>query len=137
MSLIRINRNPSARQLLVFGLAWLALLALLGWESWFRDRHLVAGTLWAVAAVVPLAGLVSKGFLRHVYLGLSYATYPIGFVLSHIVLALVYYLALTPIGLTMRLFRHDPLSRRVDPKAQSYWVSRSGTKTPESYLHQD
>ena len=37
----------------------------------------------------------------------------------------------------MRLFRHDPLSRRLDPKAQSYWVRRDGTKTPESYLHQD
>jgi hypothetical protein len=137
MSLIRINRNPSGRQLLVFGLAWLGLLALLGWESWHRGRHLAAGTLWALAAVVPLAGLLSRRFLRCVYLGLSYATYPIGFVLSHVVLALVYYLALTPIGLTMRLFRHDPLSRRLDPKAQSYWVRRDGTKTPESYLHQD
>ena len=91
MSLIRINRTPSGRQLLVFGVAWLVLLGLLGWESWSRNRHLAAETAWALAAAVPLAGLLSQAFLRHVYVALSYATYPIGFVVSHVVLALVYY----------------------------------------------
>lgn len=137
MSLIRINRNPSGRQLLVFGLAWVVFLALLGWDAWSRGQHLAAETTWTLAAVVPLAGLISPGFLRYVYLAASYATYPIGFVVSRVVLTLVYYLALTPIGLTMRLFGHDPLSRRFDPKARSYWVSRSGAKPAESYFRQD
>lgn len=137
MSLIRINRNPGRRQLLVFGLAWLAVLGLLGWESWHRGRHPAAEAAWVIAAAVPLAGLISPAFLRYVYLATSYATYPVGFAVSHLVLALVYYLALTPIGLTMRLFRHDPLSRRFDPEAQSYWVRRGGPRPAESYFQQD
>jgi len=136
MSLIRINKNPSRRQLRVFGLAWLVFLGLLGWESWLRGRHSAAEAAWALAAVVPLAGLLSPRFLRSVHLAMSYATYPIGFVVSRVVLALVYYLALTPIGLTMRLFRYDPLSRRFDPKARSYWIRRDATKTTESYFQQ-
>jgi len=136
MSLIRINKNPSRRQLRVFGLAWLVFLGLLGWESWYRGRHSAAEAAWALAAVVPLAGLLSPRFLRSVYLAMSYATYPIGFVVSRVVLALAYYLALTPIGLAMRLFGHDPLSRRFDPKAPSYWIRRDATKTPESYFRQ-
>jgi fatty acid desaturase len=136
MSLIRINRNPSGRQLLAFGLAWLAFLGLLGWESWLRGRHSAAEIAWTLAAAVPVAGLLSRGLLRLVYLAMSYATYPIGFVLSRILLALVYYLALTPIGLTMRLFRYDPLYRRFDPNAKSHWERRTGTKTAESYFDQ-
>jgi hypothetical protein len=136
MSLFRINRNPSRRQLLVFGLAWLAFVGLLGWRAWSRGSRSAAELAWILAVAVPLAGLASPGFLRGVYVGLSYATYPIGFVVSRILLALVYYLALTPIGLIMRLFRHDPLSRRFDPTARSYWIRRDGAKPAESYFNQ-
>jgi len=136
MSLIRINRNPSGHQLSTFGAAWLVLLGLFGWEAWLRNRHSAAEAAWALAALVPVAGLFSRRFLRFAYLALSYATYPIGFAVSHVVLAVVFYLALTPMGLAMRLFRHDPLSRRFDPKAGSYWVRRGGTKPPESYFQQ-
>ena len=64
------------------------------------------------------------GLMRMVFLGMSYLTWPIGFVVSHVVLALVYYLVLTPIGLLMRLFGYDSMKRRFDPEAPSYWVER-------------
>jgi hypothetical protein len=137
MSLIRINRNPSPRQLAVFGLAWLVFLGAFGLVRWLRGRHVAGEIAWVLAAVVPLAGLFMPRFLRLVYLAMSYATYPIGYVMSHVVLAAAYYLALTPIGLTMRLFRYDPLSRRFDSKAPSYWKPRSGPKSVEDYFRQN
>jgi hypothetical protein len=71
-----------------------------------------------------------------VYLGLSYATYPIGFAVSHVILVLVYCVVLTPIGLTMRLFGYDPLARRFDAGAKTYWTPRNKAKTVESYFKQ-
>jgi hypothetical protein len=136
MSLIRINRNPTGRQLAVFGAAWLTFLGISGWLSWSRGHRAAAETLWVLAALVPLGGIVSRSFLRIVYLGLSYATYPIGFVVSHVVLVLVYYVVLAPIGLAMRLFGHDPLERRFDAGAKSYWTPREKAKTVESYFKQ-
>jgi ABC-type uncharacterized transport system permease subunit len=136
MSLIRIEKNPSGRQLLVFGGAWLVFFGLWGGTAWRRGHPALAETLWLVAAVVPLAGALSRRILRHVYVGMSYVTYPVGLVASYIVLSLVYFLALTPIGLTMRLLGHDPLSRKIEPKATSYWNPRNKTKKPESYFNQ-
>jgi ABC-type uncharacterized transport system permease subunit len=136
MSLIRIESNPSARQLTVFAIAWLLFFGLWGLACWMKGRHTAGGILWIAAAAVPLAGAASAKLLRFAYVGMSYATYPVGFVVSHIVLALVYFLALTPIGLTMRLFGHDPLSRKFDPEAQSYWKPRDKTKPVESYFNQ-
>jgi len=136
MSLIRINKNPSGRQLLVFSLAWLALLGLSGWRSWLRGRLPAAEALWILAAVIPLSGMLSRRPVRWIYLALSYATYPIGFAVSRVVLALVYYLALAPIGLTMRLFGYDPLFRRFDPAARSYWTDRIAARPTESYFQQ-
>jgi hypothetical protein len=65
-----------------------------------------------------------------VFLGMSYAAWPIGFVVSHVILALVYYLVFTPVGLAMRIFRYDPMNRRFDDAAQSYWVVRDPAATP-------
>jgi hypothetical protein len=136
MSLVRINKNPSGRQLAVFGAAWLIFLGISGCLSWSRGHRGAAEAIWVLAALVPLGGTASRSFLRIVYLGLSYATYPIGFAVSHVILVLVYYVVLTPIGLTMRLFGYDPLARRFDAGAKTYWTPRNKAKTVESYFKQ-
>jgi ABC-type uncharacterized transport system permease subunit len=137
MSLIRIDKNPSGRQLVVFACAWAAFFGAWGFAFWHRGRHGAAEGLWVAAGVVPLAGAASRKLLSHVYVGMSYATYPLGYVVSHVVLALVYFLALTPIGLTMRLLGHDPLSRKFDPGAKTYWKKREKAKSAESYFNQN
>ena len=136
MSLIRISKNPSGRQLRVFAVAWLVVLGLAGTACWLRGRHPAAEALWTLACAVPLAGLWSPRFVRYGYVGLSYATYPIGFVISHVALAIVYYLVLTPIGLAMRLLGHDPLTRKFDPREKSYWRPAERSKPVESYFKQ-
>jgi hypothetical protein len=137
MSLVRIERNPSGRQLLVFGTAWLAFLGAAGLLAWHRGHHAPAEVLLALAAIVPLAGAFGRAVPRLAYVGLSYATYPVGFVASYLVLAVVYFLVVTPIGLLMRLLGKDPLSRTFDPGRQSYWIARDEKRTVESYFKQD
>ncbi|WP_199837065.1 MULTISPECIES: hypothetical protein [unclassified Streptomyces] len=39
-----------------------------------------------------------------------------------VLLAIVYYLVVTPLGLLARVVR-DPLARGIDPKAASYWAA--------------
>jgi hypothetical protein len=45
-------------------------------------------------------------------------------IVSPVALGLLFFVAVTPIGLLMRLFGQDPLRLRMDPKAQSYWIPR-------------
>jgi len=71
--------------------------------------------------------------LRRLYIGLSLATYPIGFVFSALVLVLIYYAILTPLGLILRVCGHDPLQRR---PAASYWHKRPGPRAAASYFRQ-
>jgi hypothetical protein len=136
MSLIRINKDPTRGQLAIFGGAWLVFVGLWGWAALRHGHPSGARVLWAVALAAPVAGLLWAPALRALYLGLSYATYPIGLVVSHVVLALVYYLALAPIGLTMRLFRNDPLTRRFDRDAKTYWRTREAARPAKDYFNQ-
>jgi hypothetical protein len=137
MSLIRISKNPPGRQLIVFALAWVAFVGSIGFADWHHGRHRAAEMFWAVAVILPLSGLVSRKPIKHAFVCLSYATYPIGVVVSHIALAIVYFLALTPIGLAMRALGRDPLSRKFDPSQKSYWIQRAPGRSAESYFKQN
>ena len=126
MSVVQINRNPTPRQLRQFGWIWMAFVALFGAVAWFKfDNPVVARGLWIAAVAVPVAGWALPAFMRLVFLGMSYLAWPIGFVVSHVILAAVYYLVVTPIGLVMRLFGYDSMKKTFDREAASYWVPRS------------
>ncbi|MBI4969550.1 MAG: hypothetical protein HZC25_15645 [Rhodospirillales bacterium] len=45
-------------------------------------------------------------------------------IVSPIVMALLFFAVVTPVGLLMRLFGKDPMQRRFDAKAESYWIPR-------------
>lgn len=136
--MIEINRNPSIRQLRQFGALWFpAFGALVGFLLYRRlDNPAAAFAVWGVAAVITLVGLVSPRFMRLVYVGMMTLTFPIGWVISNIILLLVYYLVLTPIGIAMRLAGRDPMQRRPDRSAASYWIARSAETPTARYFRQ-
>ena len=137
MSLISVNRNPSRRQLRQFGILWLVFLGVLGALSYFKSgNHQAAAVFWAVSVLVPIFGWIFPAFMRIVFLALSYAAFPIGFVVSHVILALVFYLVLTPVGLLMRLLGHDPMDRHIDSETESYWTERTDNTEVKRYFHQ-
>ena len=137
MSIIKINRNPSRVDLTVFGAIWLLFFAVVGVVVRSRDgSEAVVFGIWAAAVAVPLAGWIAPGFMRIVYLGMAYLAFPIGFVVSHLLLAGVYYLVLTPTGLLMRTLGHDPMNRRRDAGARSYWVPRKSNGDADRYFRQ-
>jgi fatty acid desaturase len=137
MSLMRIDYNPSRGQLAVFGAVWLVFFGALGGVIDGRGgpRGLAAAA-WLAAIVVPSIGWLVPRFMRLVYLGMALLAFPVGLVVSYVVLAAVYYLVFAPIGLLMRLFGYDPLKRRFDRAAESYWVARRAAVDLRRYFRQ-
>ena len=136
MSLIRLNLTPAPRDLRVFSTLWLVFLGAFGALAWHQGAHRVAFTLWAAGGIGGVAGLIFPPAMRYVYLGSVYVTFPIGFVSSYVILGAVYYLVLTPIGLIMRLLRHDPLTRRFEPERKTYWQPRGQPRPAHRYFRQ-
>jgi hypothetical protein len=44
--------------------------------------------------------------------------------ISPLVLAVLFYGCVTPIGFLMRLAGNDPMRRKLEPAAKSYWITR-------------
>ena len=57
-------------------------------------------------------------------------------IVSPVVLAILFYGVITPIGLLSRLFGHDPLRRRIDRAAPSYWIERKPGASKSSMKNQ-
>ena len=135
--MIPINRNPSSRTLRQFSAAWIVFIGLAGWMVLHQTGTMwVAVVLWSASVLIGTMGLARPQWIRPVYLGLSYAAWPIGIVVSTTVLAVIYYFILTPTGVIMRLLGRDPLQRRADPTVKTYWAPHRGPDDAERYFRQ-
>jgi hypothetical protein len=61
---------------------------------------------------------------------------PVGSVVSQVLLAVVYFVVVTPLALVMRASGRDPLERRLDPAAPTYWIRRDGVRPMAGYFRQ-
>jgi hypothetical protein len=62
--------------------------------------------------------------------------FPIGWTVSHLLLAAIYYLAIAPIGVIMRVCGYDPMQRRFDRNAETYWKRRQDRDDTKRYFKQ-
>ena len=120
-----------------FGLVFagfFALLAALGiyyghtnrWPIWLGLAVVFALVAFAAPRILaPLNRLWTKfGLLLHT-------------IISPIILAVLFFLCIAPIGLIMRMVGKDPLRLRMEPGAKSYWIVREPPgPEPESFKNQ-
>ena len=132
------------KQLRSFGLLMAAASALVGAVLWYRE--MLPEALWVHGLSICVLGcaIVWRLPLRPLYHGWMLLARILGYVNSHILLAVFFYTAFTTIGLFMRLFRYDPLSRVDFTKMrgrnpsgdrQTYWVRREEHLTSPQHFH--
>ena len=137
MPLVDINKDPSPRELRWFGLIALAFGGLVSGVIFARSRWPI--TSWIpLAAAVLIAGVyyAFPALRRPIYVGWMYAFLPLGIVTNFVLLAAIYFLIFTPIGLLMRLVARERVPRRFDRSAASHWIKRPAPRPPESYFRQ-
>ena len=129
--LVSLQLRPSDRQLRQFG--WIAAAALPA-LAFLWDRGLLP--LLALGVVSLLFALVWPAGNRPLFIAMSLVSYPIGFVVSHVALAIFFFGILTPVGLLFRLLGRDPLARRFEPDRPSYWVELPKITSKKDYFKQ-
>lgn len=144
--MIEINLRPDVSTLRQFGFIAVVgfgfVAAIAHFEVLVFAMGLGAAKPWIVNGFVGLAaysGVCSLIFPKAnlpIYVGLTIASYPIGFVLSHVIMGTLFFLVITPIGVVMRLAGRDPLDRKMDPDAESYWRDCRPAREKSSYFRQ-
>ncbi len=143
--MIEINLKPDQRILRQFG--WIAfvgfaVLALLAWNHWLIFRHMDESAATLAKVFISLGGvsaffsLVFPAANRPLYVLLTLVSYPIGFVLSYVIMGGLFFGLITPVALFFRLVGRDVLGRRFEPEFESYWVDARSDRKPASYFRQ-
>ena len=131
-----IDREPKPRVLRLFGAVWtpLALFSLAIWLHRRSAGPVPIGVVLGVALVALILGLLAPRSLRMIYVALSFATAPIGWLVSRVALVAIYTLLITPIGLLLRLFGRDALG--LGERRASYWSTRGEPRDSERHFRQ-
>jgi predicted membrane metal-binding protein len=112
-----------------FGFVFAGFFALVSALSWWRGH---AGWHWTLplAAAFVVVALVYPRLLaplNKLWLKFGLLLYK---VMNPLVLGLLFFVTITPIGLVMRLFGKDFLRLRLDREAKSYWIERTPPGPP-------
>ena len=124
---------PSERK---FGLSLAAVLAAFAARFWWQGRLPIAIGLLAFAAGLAIVAV----FAPRILAAPNRAWFVLGLwlskVVSPVVIGAMFLLVVTPVGLLMRLFGHDPLHVRSRDQ-NSYWIRRDPPgPEPDSFNHQ-
>lgn len=137
MALIDPDRRPSRLEMRIFGMLFAVFFGLLGAMVLLKHGALRGAIgLWVIGAGVAIAYYAVPGLRWPIYVGWTRATYPLGWAVSHAVMAVLFFGVLTPFGLLMRLFGQDPMQRRMRTGAESYWAKLEPPAKASRYFRQ-
>lgn len=80
--------------------------------------------VWActLAGLLILPALVVPGLLRYPYVGWMWLGAVLAWINTRIILSVVFFVLLSPIGALMRLFGRDPMRRKLERSLSTYRV---------------
>lgn len=79
---------------------------------------------WIFFGIFGLWALLAPTTLRAVYRGWMRVGLAISKITTPLILGIVFFLMIMPVGLLMRLFRWDPLRRKLDSEMETYRVEK-------------
>jgi hypothetical protein len=134
VAMMEINRNPTRRDLLLFGGGLPIATLVAGLVARAHAGGAVAAAVWLVGGVVAVAYALIPAVRRPVFVGWMWLTYPVGWVVTRVMLLAAFLLVVTPVGLLLRMLRGDPLQRRAEPSVLTYWAGRTPARDVQRYF---
>ena len=83
---------------------------------------------WVIAGVLAAWALIHANSLRPVYRGWMRFGLLLSKITTPIILGIVFFIVVMPMGFLMRIFAKDPMRRRLDPNEATYRVVHSQDK---------
>jgi len=132
-----VTAPPTDRMLCQFAaIGAIALAALAIWQLRSSGSLALAGGFATAAAVVVAVGFAKPRWLAPIFTLWMIAAFPLAWLVSTLVLAVIFFGLLTPLGLVFRLMGRDPLDRAWPGRQDSYWQEKPAADKTERYLRQ-
>ena len=130
------NIKSKKKELRKFGITvGIILLIIAGFLFWKEKESF--RLLLAVSTILIVLGILTPVVLKPIYQGWMIFATILGWVMTRVILSLLFYVILTPIGLILRLFGKQFLELRWDKSQTTYWNNRGNEQAvKENYEKQ-
>jgi hypothetical protein len=115
---------PAKKELTLFNLIWAAIFLAIGTIPIMSGRNI---RVWAliVSVVFFIVAFTLPGITAAFYKAWVKFGGVLGHINSRIILSLIYFVVITPVGLFIRLLGKDLLNKRLNKDAASYFEDRT------------
>ena len=118
---IKISSNRS------FGIVFFIVFLLIGFYSYINDGSLFIWSL-IVSLIFLILGLLNSKILTPLNkIWFKFGLF-LGKIISPLIMGVIFFFVVTPIGLIMRVFKKDLLNLKFNNNA-SYWIENNGPKS--------
>jgi hypothetical protein len=124
--------NLDKMQIRTFGIGLAVLLTVLALWKFYKGHQTVAFILFLFGALSAVLALFCQPLLKPVYIVFIRISHVVGWINTRVLLALIYYIIITPLGIVIRIFGKDLLDRKIEPFRQSYWIKRKKVAVEKS-----
>jgi len=137
MAIVDVNWNPSQKELKAFSLLLILFFLIVAGFTYSRGTSPDAALILAGGGTATgIAGILCPSFIRIIYIIWMTAAFPIGIVVSNVIVALAFYIVVCPIGILSKLTGRNALQLGFDRDAKTYWNTRQPVKNPRRYFRQ-
>jgi len=128
---------PTSRILRQFGALWIVFFGVLAaWQGFHHERRALGIALGILAVTIGPLGIAAPRLIRPIFIGWMGLAYPIGWIVSRLVLGILFYGLFTPVAFVFRIMGRDELRLRAHPEATTYWSSKPQAADKAHYLRQ-
>ncbi len=131
--MLNINTNDKSEQRkfgLVVGAAFI-LLGLVRWAFHGFDMAALPSILWAIGTVLMVLGAIAPTLLKPVFIAWIKLAEVLNFIMTHVLLTIIFYLIITPIRLVFVVSKEDSMRRKWLPDGETYW--EEAEEQPEEF----
>jgi hypothetical protein len=131
-----LDLHPTDRMLRQFAGAWLLVFSGLAANQWLMRGHArTAIALVGIALVTGVAGLLRPRLVRWLFVAATVLAFPIGWVVSQVMLVVLFIGVVTPVALLFKVQGRDRLARKRSAQS-SYWKPKTAMEDVRRYLRQ-
>jgi hypothetical protein len=106
------------------------------WRAWRGHLGTVSEIVGVLGVAVGVVGAIAPAAIRWIYTGWMIAVFPIGWVVSRVILAALYFIVFTPVAFVFRLIGRDALRLRRASEARTLWLEKSAPADGQAYFRQ-
>jgi len=123
------NIKSGRKELRKFGVSVGMIFALLAGLLFWREKESYSVFL-ILAALLVVPGLILPAVLKPIYRVWMTLAVIMGWLMTRVILSLLFYLLVTPIAFSARIFGKDFLDRAFERDGrESYWIKKEPMKT--------